>query len=206
MATAIEEFQSCVVAAEGCDKGRRTFQQYLANKVIGYFYAQGLVLKNTDQNEGKGMPRCYTSNRLLKGRYSETGRLYLLTTVTDQRRPVFEDFQLGRLLVDQLKQAHNEGIVTSKAWVVMPDHFHWLVELNNKTLGELMCRIKSRSSVTVNNASQSSGRLWQKGYHDRALRREDDLKATARYIVQNPIRAGLATRIGDYPLWDACWM
>ena len=96
--------------------------------------------------------------------------------------------------------------MTSKAWVVMPDHFHWLVELNNKTLGELMCRIKSRSSVTVNNASQSSGRLWQKGYHDRALRREDDLKATARHIVQNPIRAGLATRIGDYPLWDACWM
>ena len=100
------------------------------------------------------MPRCYTSNRLLKGRYCEPGRLYLLTTVTDQRRPVFEDFQLGRLLVDQFKQAHDEGIVTSKAWVVMPDHFHWLVELNNKTLGELMCRIKSRSSVTVKGLSR----------------------------------------------------
>ena len=160
----------------------------------------------TTHSEGKGLPNPKNAYRLRIGRYSETGRLYLLTTVTDQRRPVFEDFQLGRLLVDQFKQAHDEGIVTSKAWVVMPDHFHWLVELNNKTLGELMSRIKSRSSVTVNNASQSSGRLWQKGYHDRALRREDDLKATARYIVQNPIRSGLAARIGDYPLWDACWM
>ena len=151
------------------------------------------------------MPRVFTSNQLLKGRYSEHGRVYLLTTVTDHRRPIFSDFHLGRLVVNQLRQAHEDGIVHSIAWVVMPDHFHWLVELRRKTLGELMCRIKSRSCVTVNRASQSASRLWQKGYHDRALRQEDDLKAAARYIIKNPIRAQLTTRIGDYPLWDACW-
>ncbi|WP_282363437.1 transposase [Pseudomonas sp. PS01297] len=152
------------------------------------------------------MPYFSNGSQLLKGRSSEQGRIYLLTTVTEQRRPIFSDFHIGRLMVSQMRQAHDQGIVDSIAWVVMPDHCHWLFELRQKTLGELMCRIKSRSSVTVNNASQSSGRLWQKGYHDRALRREDDLKATARYIVQTPIRAGLAARIGDYPLWDACWM
>ena len=152
------------------------------------------------------MPRVFTSNQLLKGRYSEPGRIYLLTTVTDRRRPIFSDFHLGRLVVTQLRQAHDEGIVHSIAWVVMPDHCHWLVELRRKTLGELMCRIKSRSSVAVNRAAQSASRLWQKGYHDRALRQEDDLKAAARYIIKNPIRAQLTTRIGDYPLWDACWV
>ena len=151
------------------------------------------------------MPKVFTSNQLLKGRYSEHGRVYLLTTVTDHRRPIFSDFHLGRLVVNQLRQAHEDGIVHSIAWVVMPDHFHWLVELRRKTLGELMCRIKSRSCVTVNRASQSASRLWQKGYHDRALRQEDDLKAAARYIIKNPIRAQLTARIGDYPLWDACW-
>ena len=151
------------------------------------------------------MPRVFTSNQLLKGRYSEPGGIYLLTTVTEQRRPIFRDFHLGRLLVNQLRQAHDEGIVHSIAWVVMPDHCHWLVELRRKTLGELMCRIKSRSSVAVNRAAQSASRLWQKGYHDRALRQEDDLKAAARYIIKNPIRAQLTARIGDYPLWDACW-
>ena len=143
------------------------------------------------------MPKVFTCNQLLKGRYSEHGRVYLLTTVTDHRRPIFSDFHLGRLVVNQLRQAHEDGIVHSIAWVVMPDHFHWLVELRRKTLGELMCRIKSRSCVTVNRASQSASRLWQKGYHDRALRQEDDLKAAARYIIKNPIRAHLTTRIGD---------
>ena len=152
------------------------------------------------------MPRSYGSKQLLKGRYSEPGRIYLLTTVTDQRRPVFSDFHLGRLLVNQLRHAHDEGIVNSIAWVVMPDHCHWLVELRNKTLGELMCRIKSRSCVAVNLATRSTTRLWQKGYYDRALRKEDDLKAAARYLIKNPIRAQLTTRIGDYPLWDACWV
>jgi putative transposase len=152
------------------------------------------------------MPRIHNGNQLLKGRHSESGRIYLLTTVTEQRRPIFRDFHLGRLVVNQLRHAHDEGIVNSIAWVVMPDHCHWLVELHSKTLGELMCRIKSRSSVAVNEAAQSRTRLWQKGYHDRVLRKEDDLKAAARYLIKSPIRAQLTTRIGDYPLWDACWV
>ena len=152
------------------------------------------------------MPRIHNGNQLLKGRHSESGRIYLLTTVTEQRRPIFRDFHLGRLVVNQLRHAHDEGIANSIAWVVMPDHCHWLVELHSKTLGELMCRIKSRSSVAVNEAAQSRTRLWQKGYHDRVLRKEDDLKAAARYLIKNPIRAQLTTRIGDYPLWDACWV
>jgi len=48
--------------------------------------------------------------------------------------------------------------------------------------------------------------VWQDGFHDHALRREEDLKEVARYIIANPVRAGLVTRVGDYPLWDACWL
>jgi hypothetical protein len=32
------------------------------------------------------------------------------------------------------------------------------------------------------------------------------LRHLARYIIANPIRAGLVERAGDYPLWDACWL
>ena len=39
-----------------------------------------------------------------------------------------------------------------------------------------------------------------------AVRREEDLKMIARYIVTNPIRAGLVQKVGDYPLWDATWI
>ncbi|MBI6562839.1 transposase [Pseudomonas synxantha] len=146
------------------------------------------------------------AHRLRKGRYSESGRIYLLTAVTHQRQRIFQDWHIGRLLVREFRKAQEEGDARSLAWVVMPDHFHWLVELHNGDLSRLMQRTKSRSARAVNKARQSFGVLWQKGYFDRALRREEDLKAMARYIVANPLRAGLVEHIGQYPLWDAIWL
>ncbi|VVN14369.1 hypothetical protein PS645_03961 [Pseudomonas fluorescens] len=146
------------------------------------------------------------AGRLRIGRISEAGRIYLLTAIVDQRQPFFADWRLGSLVVREFRAAQEEGWANFLAWVVMPDHMHCLVELRYKSMAQLMCRIKSRSSLAVNQALGRRGRLWQKGYHDRAVRREQDVKDLARYVVANPIRAGLVTRVHDYPLWDACWL
>ncbi|VVM85926.1 hypothetical protein PS662_02576 [Pseudomonas fluorescens] len=113
---------------------------------------------------------------------------------------------MGRLVVNEFRKAQEDSHATSLAWVVMPDHFHWLVELHNGDLPKLMQVTKSRCARLINQERGFSAPVWQKGYFDRALRREDDLKAMARYIVANPLRAGLVARIADYPLWDAIWM
>ena len=49
-------------------------------------------------------------------------------------------------------------------------------------------------------------RAWQPGFHDHAVRAEEDLASVARYIVANPLRAGLRGKIGDYPFWNAIWL
>jgi len=143
---------------------------------------------------------------LRRGRVSEIGRVYLLTAVVDQRRQLFADWRVGRLLVEQFRLVEEDGWAVFLAWVVMPDHFHCVVELHDTTLAQLMCRIKSRSSLAINRTLGLKGQLWQKGYHDRAVREDEDVKHMARYVVQNPIRAGLVQRVHDYPLWDACWL
>lgn len=143
---------------------------------------------------------------LRKGRVSETGRVYLLTTVVEGRRPVFADWRIGRMLVAELRAAHESGQANSFAWVVMPDHLHWLLSLQEGTLGMLMQRVKSRSSIAINAALHRADRFWQKGYHDHAMRVEEDLPAMARYVVANPLRAGLVGSLRDYPLWDAAWL
>jgi REP element-mobilizing transposase RayT len=152
------------------------------------------------------MPFDSKAGHLRIGRFSESGRVYLLTAVVHQRQPFFFDWRLGWSVVQQLRLAQEEDWGDFWAWVVMPDHMHCLVQLRDKSLAELMCRIKSRSSLAINQALGRRGRLWQKGYHDRAVRREEDVKALARYVVANPIRAGLVTRVHDYPLWDASWL
>jgi hypothetical protein len=41
--------------------------------------------------------------------------------------------------------------------------------------------------------------LWQEGYYDRVLRESDDSKTVARYLLNNPVRAGLAATPLDFP-------
>ncbi|MGF0240820.1 REP-associated tyrosine transposase [Rhodococcus sp. IEGM1300] len=140
------------------------------------------------------------------GRHSEMGRAYLITAVIQNRQPIFADWRLGRLLVTELRRAHDYGQVDSIAWVVMPDHFHWLMQLQNSDLAGVIGATKARCTQAVNNMTRRSGPLWQTGYHDKAIRDGEDLLPFARYIVANPLRARLVEKVGDYPLWDACWL
>ena len=143
---------------------------------------------------------------LRSGRVSEANRAYLLTTVTHQRHTIFQDWRLARLLIADMRRLHDQQLVQSLAWVVMPDHLHWLIQLQEIPLPKLVLQLKSRSAIAINKARNASGRVWQKGFHDHALRKEEGLTATARYIVANPLRAGLVQRVGDYPHWDAIWL
>jgi REP element-mobilizing transposase RayT len=152
------------------------------------------------------MPTIRHAHRLRTGRYSVPGQVYLVTSIVQNRDPVFTDFEQGRLVVDALRKAQQEELALSLAWVVMPDHLHWLIELKDSTLTFVMARTKSRITFALNRSIGRDGPLWQHGFHDRAIRREEDLQAVARYIVANPLRAGLVERIGDYPLWDAVWL
>ncbi|CAK9892463.1 MULTISPECIES: REP-associated tyrosine transposase [Pseudomonas] len=146
------------------------------------------------------------SHRPRRGRFSEPGRLYLLTSITRDRVPIFDNFHAARCIPRQFRQAQLEGAARTLAWVVMPDHVHWLIELQQGSLACLMRRFKSRSRCALYKLGTLQGRLWQPGYHDHGLRREENVCAVARYVVANPLRAGLVKKLGDYPHWDAVWL
>jgi len=150
--------------------------------------------------------KIYHGNDLRKGRASEPGRPYLVTTVTLNRRPLFRDWRMGRLLVDSLRSTQVLHYADTLAWVVMPDHLHWLVTPVTESLDAIVRRVKSCSARAINQSKGTTGSLWQKGYHDHALRKEEDIRATARYIITNPLRAGIVEHIGNYPLWDTIYL
>jgi len=149
---------------------------------------------------------CAHSSALRRGRHSEAGRVYLITTVTRGRERVFSDFQLARSAIGELRQGDSLGRCRTLAFVLMPDHLHWLLRIEAGALSQADRLFKANSAKVVNRCRDTAGTpLWQHGFHDHALRREEDLVATARYIVANPL-AGLVARVGDYPHWDAAWL
>ena len=98
-------------------------------------------------------------------------------------------------------------MATTIAFVIMPDHLHWLMQLGDgASLSRTMHALKSYSAKRIRRLTGIYGPVWHSGYHDRAVRRERDLRTLARYVVANPLRAGLVEDIGKYPHWDAVWL
>ena len=93
------------------------------------------------------------------------------------------------------------------AYVVMPDHLHWLFQLGTRaSMSTVVGNAKSYSARLLIERRVIRSKIWQRGFYDRAIRREEDLVSIARYIVANPLRAGLVEQIGDYAHWDSVWM
>jgi len=144
---------------------------------------------------------------LRKGRASMSNGVYLVTSTTIERTRVFENFHAACAASRCFEDRVVLGDAAMLAWVLMPDHAHWLIELReHDALGAVVNRIKSASARHANRVLERKGALWSAAFHDHALRAEDNLPGTARYVVANPLRAGLVKSIGDYPFWNAIWL
>jgi putative transposase len=159
---------------------------------------------STPPQEQPPRPKGYASLR--RCRVSEAGRVYFLTFVVCDRRPVFLDVPaasvMGAALADDMLAGRN----VLHAWVVMPDHVHLLLELSGcETLSVAVARLKSGSSRRVNALLEKRGTLWTAGFHDHALRTDESLGRVVEYLLMNPVRAGLVERPSEYPFSWSRW-
>ncbi len=146
-------------------------------------------------------------NQLRKGRFSETSRVYFVTTVTHGRYEYFQNVRSARIVIQVMKQLNDTHYVNSLSWVVMPDHLHWLFQLGDRSpLSVVMKQMKATSARRINQELNRQGQVWQRSYYDRGLRDNENIKQLSRYIIANPLRAGLVEDIGVYPHWDAVWL
>jgi hypothetical protein len=81
----------------------------------------------------------------------------------------------------------------------MPDHVHLLAEGRGPTSNcrRFITRAKQFSGYHYQGAFNE--RLWQRYGYEHVLRASEDVFSIARYILENPIRAGLVSSVHDYP-------
>ncbi len=144
---------------------------------------------------------------LRKGRVSLPNHAYLITTTTINREPFLMDFDVACAAARCFEKPEILGDAKLLAWVLMPDHVHWLIQLGQQDdLCVVVNRLKSFSARMANRVLKREGPFWAGAYHDHALRADEDLHAVTRYIVANPLRAHLVKHIADYPFWNAVWL
>jgi len=146
-----------------------------------------------------------SSEKLNAGRRSLSGQCYVLTTTCRFRQRRFLDAASVSCVSDQFREIEAQGRALSLAWVVMPDHLHWLLELRSSTLADIARRLKSSSALAYNRMHGRRGAFWQAGYFDHAVRVDASLHRHAMYLMGNPVRAGLADVVGQYPFAWCVW-
>jgi len=144
---------------------------------------------------------------LRKGRVSIPGQIYFITIVSHDRKRIFANWECALGAANILTEARLWRNSKLLCWVLMPDHWHGLIQLaDEESLSKLMQRIKTVSAKEINVIRKSNQSVWQKCFFDHGLRSEEDIRSVAEYIIANPIRAGLVADIGLYPFWDAYWL
>src|SRR5690606_4524674 len=102
---------------------------------------------------------------LRRNRWSQPGGAYLITTATAHRRPIFTSLAAGRCVVHAFQRAQHLEHASTLAFVVMPDHFHWLLELGHIPLSRAVGGVKSSVARQLRKATGMES-VWQKGFHD----------------------------------------
>lgn len=124
---------------------------------------------------------------------------YFLTICVAYRRPVFTSTSLATSVIEQLLRTARKLELSVPAYCVMPDHVHALVESQAMST-DFQKFVKLFKQTTGYAYRRQCGHfLWQPGYHERILRDDQATDAIVRYVLENPIRAGLTATLGDYP-------
>lgn len=74
----------------------------------------------------------------------------------------------------------------------MPNHVHAVVRPGSHDLSSILHTWKSFTASEANRSLGRSGEFWQKESYDHIVRDESELERTVRYVVENPVNAGLA--------------
>jgi REP-associated tyrosine transposase len=124
---------------------------------------------------------------------------YSLRFCTDARRPVFTSPSPVDLVRSQILRSAAEEQFAVIVYCFMPDHLHLLVEgqAENSDCKRFIARSKQYSGFYY--TRQFGTRLWQRYGFERVLRDSEQTFVVARYILENPVRAGFVTTIDEYP-------
>ena len=135
---------------------------------------------------------------LRKARTSLTNHMYHITFATKDREPYLMEFNSARSVIKSMMFCEEKQYAKTIAFCIMPDHVHWLLQLEKRTLEQIVRSVKRYTS---------NERLkWARGFYDSGIREQEQLITVARYIIANPKRAGIVNSVKDYPHWDCVFL
>ena len=123
-------------------------------------------------------------------RYHTKTDICFITTVTYNRSKILlENADVLQDAITKFRKKLNFGI---NAYVIMPDHFHAIIDCKNNDLSIIIQKIKASFSKRYRNKYIYSGKIWQSRFWDHIIRNQNDYNNHIDYIHYNPVKHNLA--------------
>jgi len=105
------------------------------------------------------------------------------------------DRRLFCLTLERVRRRYEWDVL---AYVLMKNHYHLLIRIGDRGLSAGMHDLNHCYAITFNARHERINHLFGKRFWSRALTTDGSVQAAARYVVQNPRRAGLVTDLTAY--------
>ena len=120
------------------------------------------------------------------------GALYHITARGNAGQDIFLDARDSQRFLDLLGEVATRCRWRCTAYCLMTNHYHLVVETPAPNLSHGMRQLNGRYTQAFNLRYRRDGHLFQGRYKAILVDREAYLKEVCRYVVLNPLRAGLA--------------
>lgn len=118
------------------------------------------------------------------------------------RQEIFEDEEDFHKFLAILKECKDISEFEIYAYCLMPNHVHLLIKTGTEPLEQIFRRIGTRFVCWYNRKYQRTGHLFQDRFRSETIENEAQLLTVLRYIIQNPMKAGMEAEPGSYP-WSS---
>lgn len=137
-----------------------------------------------------------------KPRIEYPGALYHVFSRGNNKNRIFWDAQDFRVFIKRIKRYHEKYDFKLYAYVLMPNHFHFLLQTSQIPLSKVMQGMLQSYAIWFHKKYKSVGHLFQSRYTPILCQQETYFLTLIRYILMNPVRAGLADTPEQYP-WSS---
>ncbi len=127
-------------------------------------------------------------------------RTFFTTTKTGMGKRVLQSERNASLLIDVLRSLVVEEHFTLHDFVIMPDHVHLLLTVDEgMTVEKAMQLVKGRFSHRLGRELGFQGEVWQRGFSEVQVLGDTSFAQHRAYIANNPVKAGLVDAAEKYP-------
>ena len=124
---------------------------------------------------------------------------YFLTICCIERQRLFMDALARDLVIRELRRTSKTHRLAVLAYCLMPAHLHFVAEAEADGADLLAFVHRFKQATGYQWKRQHRRQLWQPSFYDHVLRDSEDTRAVVRYVLENPVRAGMVTVPADYP-------